>query len=38
MKELDFDSKYTPAAMQALGQYCREWRDQSEEKSGGTLD
>jgi hypothetical protein len=38
MKELGFDSKYTPAAMQALGQYCREWRDQSEEKSGRTLD
>jgi hypothetical protein len=38
MKELGFDSNYTPAAMRALGQYCREWRGQSEEKSEGTLD
>jgi hypothetical protein len=38
MNELGFNTMYTPDVMRALAQYCRQWRDQSEEKSAGDLD
>jgi hypothetical protein len=38
MKELGFDSKYTPESMRVLGQYCRDWRDQNEEMGKARLD
>jgi hypothetical protein len=38
MNELGFDTKYSPKAMHALGQHCRDWRDQNEVWSRGELD